>query len=81
MTRSARSRPPHAWSRSARRAALARNDGSFTRSTSAATRAAEIARIEAFLVIPPEHRETVRVRLVMDAVAALFQRERAVLEG
>lgn len=42
---------------------------------------AVITRVEAFLVIPPEHRETVRVRLVMDAVAALFQRERALLEG
>ena len=36
---------------------------------------------EAFLVIPPDHRETVRVRLVMDAVTALFERERKVLEG
>jgi DNA-binding transcriptional LysR family regulator len=42
---------------------------------------AVIARVEAFLVIPPEHRETVRVRLVMDAITALFQRERALLEG
>ena len=40
-----------------------------------------LARVEAFLVIPPEHRETLRVRLVMDAIAALFQRERALLEG
>lgn len=40
-----------------------------------------VTRVEAFLVIPPEHRTTVRVRLVMDAVAALFQRERAMLEG
>jgi DNA-binding transcriptional LysR family regulator len=40
-----------------------------------------IARGEAFLVIPPDHRETVRVRLVMDAVTALFERERKMLEG
>ena len=40
-----------------------------------------VARVEAFLVIPPEHRGTLRVRLVMDAVTALFQRERALLEG
>jgi len=40
-----------------------------------------VARGEAFLVIPPDHRETVRVRLVMDAVQALFARERVVLEG
>lgn len=39
------------------------------------------ARVEAFLVIPPEHRGTLRVRLVMEAIAALFQRERALLEG
>ena len=37
--------------------------------------------LQVFLVIPPDHRETVRVRLVMDAVQALFARERAVLEG
>jgi DNA-binding transcriptional LysR family regulator len=42
---------------------------------------AVVARSEAFLVIPPDHRETVRVRLVMDAVQALFARERAILEG
>jgi DNA-binding transcriptional LysR family regulator len=42
---------------------------------------AVIARAEAFLVIPPDHRNTVRVRLVMDAVAALFERERTMLEG
>jgi DNA-binding transcriptional LysR family regulator len=42
---------------------------------------AVVARSEAFLVIPPDHRETVRVRLVMDAVQAHFARERAVLEG
>lgn len=40
-----------------------------------------IAHGEAFLVIPPDHRETVRVRLVMDAVTALFERERKLLEG
>jgi DNA-binding transcriptional LysR family regulator len=40
-----------------------------------------VARNEAFLVIPPDHRHTVRVRLVMDAVAALFERERALLGG
>jgi len=40
-----------------------------------------VARTEAFLVIPPDHRETVRVRLVMDALQAVFARERAVLEG
>lgn len=40
-----------------------------------------IVRGEAFLVIPPDHRETVRVRLVMDAVTALFERERKMLEG
>ena len=40
-----------------------------------------VARGEAFLVIPPDHRETLRVRLVMDAVQALFARERVVLEG
>jgi len=28
---------------------------------------------EAFLVIPPDHRQTRRVRIVMDAVAALFE--------
>jgi DNA-binding transcriptional LysR family regulator len=42
---------------------------------------AVVAKVEAFLVIPPEHRQTVRVRLVMDAIAALFQRERGLLEG
>jgi DNA-binding transcriptional LysR family regulator len=40
-----------------------------------------IARGEAFLVIPPDHREIVRVRLVMDALTALFERERKMLEG
>lgn len=42
---------------------------------------AVLARVEAWLVIPPEHRATVRVRLVMDAITTLFQRERALLEG
>ena len=32
-------------------------------------------------MIPPDHRDTVRVRLVMDAVTALFERERKVIEG
>ena len=40
-----------------------------------------VAHSEAFLVIPPDHRNTVRVRLVMDAVTALFERERALLAG
>jgi DNA-binding transcriptional LysR family regulator len=40
-----------------------------------------IAHGEAFLAIPPDHRETVRVRLVMDAVTALFERERKMLAG
>jgi DNA-binding transcriptional LysR family regulator len=42
---------------------------------------AVVTSVEAFLVIPPEHRTTVRVRLVMDAVAALFAREREMLAG
>ena len=42
---------------------------------------AVIAHAEAFLVIPPDHRNTARVRLVMDAVTALFERERTMLEG
>ena len=40
-----------------------------------------VAQTEAFLVIPPDHRNTVRVHLVMDAVTALFERERALLAG
>jgi DNA-binding transcriptional LysR family regulator len=40
-----------------------------------------VARSECFLVIPPDHRETVRVKLVMNAVQTLFASERAVLEG
>ncbi len=54
----------------------ANDDASLVRLTPAV-----ISRVEAFLVIPPEHRETARVRLVMDAVTALFQRERALLDG
>jgi DNA-binding transcriptional LysR family regulator len=42
---------------------------------------APVAHGEAFLVIPPHHKETVRVRIVMDAVIALFERERALLSG
>jgi len=42
---------------------------------------AVVAQVEAFLVIPPDHRNTVRVHLVMEAVAALFERERALLAG
>jgi DNA-binding transcriptional LysR family regulator len=42
---------------------------------------AVIARAEAFLVIPPDHRNTVRVRLVMDALTVLFERERTMLDG
>jgi DNA-binding transcriptional LysR family regulator len=40
-----------------------------------------VAQTEAFLVIPPDHRNTVRVRLVMDAMTALFERERALMGG
>jgi DNA-binding transcriptional LysR family regulator len=40
-----------------------------------------VTKVEVFLVIPPDHRNTVRVRLVMDAVAALFERERTLLGG
>jgi DNA-binding transcriptional LysR family regulator len=42
---------------------------------------AVVARGEAFIVIPPDHRDTARVRLVVDAVVALFEHERALLEG
>lgn len=42
---------------------------------------AVVATVEAFVVIPPDHRRTVRVRTVMDAVVALFEKERALLEG
>jgi len=40
-----------------------------------------VATADAYLVIPPDHRATVRVRLVMEAVAALFEREHALLSG
>jgi hypothetical protein len=40
-----------------------------------------VATVEAFLVIPPDHRNTARVRLVMDALADLFARERELLAG
>lgn len=40
-----------------------------------------IARGEVFLVIPPDHRNTLRVRKVIDAVAELFATERAIMEG
>ena len=40
-----------------------------------------VTKVEAFLVIPRDHRNTVRVRLVMDRVIALFERERALLGG
>jgi DNA-binding transcriptional LysR family regulator len=54
----------------------AQGDATLARLTSTV-----IARAEAFLVIPPDHRNTVRVRLVMDALTALFERERTMLEG
>jgi DNA-binding transcriptional LysR family regulator len=40
-----------------------------------------VAMGELFVVIPPKHRDTRRVRLVMDAIVALFERERERLEG
>jgi DNA-binding transcriptional LysR family regulator len=40
-----------------------------------------VATVEAFVVIPPDHRRTARVRTVMDAVIALFERERVLLAG
>jgi DNA-binding transcriptional LysR family regulator len=40
-----------------------------------------VARSEAFVMMAPDHRETVRVRLVADALADLFARNRALLEG
>jgi len=55
---------------------VAHADASLVRLTSAV-----VAQAEAFLVIPPDHHNTVRVRLVMDAVTALFERERALLSG
>jgi DNA-binding transcriptional LysR family regulator len=42
---------------------------------------AVLATTEAFLVIRPDHRHTARVRVVMDAVTALFERERDLLAG
>jgi DNA-binding transcriptional LysR family regulator len=42
---------------------------------------AVVATGEVFAVIPPDHRDTARVRLVVDALVALFGRERALLEG
>jgi DNA-binding transcriptional LysR family regulator len=42
---------------------------------------AVIAQGEAFVVIPPDHRDTTRVRLVVDALVSLFDRERGLLEG
>ncbi len=42
---------------------------------------AVVTSTEAFLVIAPNQRHIARVRLVMDAVAALFERERALLAG
>jgi DNA-binding transcriptional LysR family regulator len=40
-----------------------------------------VATTETFIVIPPDHRNTARVRIVTDALAALFARERMVLSG
>lgn len=40
-----------------------------------------VASNDAFLVIPPSHRDTRRVRLVMDAIVDLFERERDRLAG
>lgn len=40
-----------------------------------------VATVEAFVVIPPDHKNTVRVRIVMDALADLFTRERVRLSG
>jgi DNA-binding transcriptional LysR family regulator len=42
---------------------------------------AVVARSEAFTVIPPDHKDTARVRLVIEAIAALYERERTLLEG
>jgi DNA-binding transcriptional LysR family regulator len=41
---------------------------------------AVVTRSEAFVVISPDHRETVRIRMVIDALAALFKRHRGQLE-
>ncbi len=40
-----------------------------------------VAQTEVFLLIPPTHRETARVRIVGDAIADLFARECAGLSG
>lgn len=40
-----------------------------------------VATGELFVVIPPDHRDTRRVRVVMDAVVALFEREGARVAG
>jgi DNA-binding transcriptional LysR family regulator len=40
-----------------------------------------VAQSDIFMVIPPNHRDTRRVRLVMDALVALFERERECLAG
>jgi hypothetical protein len=42
---------------------------------------AGVARSEAYVVIPPDHRETVRVRLVIDALAALFDEPQERFQG
>jgi hypothetical protein len=36
---------------------------------------------EAFLVIPPDLKDVARVKIVVDALAALFERERSLLAG
>ena len=42
---------------------------------------AVVAKGEIFVVIPPNQRDTRRVRLVMDAIVTLFERERERLAG
>lgn len=42
---------------------------------------AVVAKSEGFVIIPPDHRDTLRVRLVIDALVALFERERRLLGG
>jgi DNA-binding transcriptional LysR family regulator len=42
---------------------------------------AVVAQGEAFVVISPDHRETARVRMVVDALVALFDRERGLMSG
>jgi DNA-binding transcriptional LysR family regulator len=54
----------------------AHDDPSLVRLTPAV-----VAMVEAFAVIPPDHRNTTRVRLVLDAVVELFERERERLAG